>query len=162
MTKKIEYTLIILLACLVVFGIVLTSVMLANRNTVQDSIILKGDGVIQEELNIELGSMYPGESREYTVSLQNTTEKRYDIGISFAPGETVTLAEYVDLEIICGNTTLIKATLSEFLYGEEITFAMEAETETLVFRYSIPLNVGNEAQSAAAEFDITINARPGV
>lgn len=162
MTKKFEYVLIFFLAALVIAGIVLTTIILANRTTVRENIILSGDGVTQKELNVELGAMYPGESAEYTVDLRNTAEKRYNITLSFNPGKTVTLAEYIDLEISYGNTTLKNAFLSDFLYGEELTFVMETDTETLVFRYLMPLSVGNEAQSATAEFDIIIQAQPGV
>lgn len=164
MTKKLTYIAIIVFVVLAVAGIAIGSVVLSGQNSFEKNVTLSQDDVTQEELSVSLKGLYPGKSVEYTVRFGGGAAKKYDLELAFLPKGETSLSPYIDLEVELNGEIVSTQRLSEYFEGEAVRFVMDMKDEStsaLIFRYRMPLEVGNEAQNTKADFKIDIKVTPG-
>ena len=118
---------------------------------------LNRDGTSQKTLEITESDFVPGEERTYELKLVGS-EGAYDFTLSFRQKESGTLQNYLYVTVKAGDVQQ-KKSLRELLAGETLRFRSDADV--LVLTYSMPKEVGNEAQGAVASFDLTITAARG-
>ena len=161
--KKLVNILIISLAVLTIAGISIGIVVLNDQSGFEKDITLSENGTTKEELSVNLEGLYPGQSAEYTVHFGGKSADMYDLELSFTAGESTELAQYILLEIELNGESISSRNLNEYLGGEtaELPLRIDAGGEaTLVLRYSMPSEVGNEAQRLTADFTVDFTAVP--
>lgn len=160
MKKKLTYVLILSLTVLTAVGIVLGVQIQNNHNEFEKSITLTESGETKETLEINISGLYPGKRAEYTIRLGGNGS--FAVSLKFNSGNDVALAQYLNMEIELDGKLLDDGTLSEFLDGEALVFDCETNSKNpakLVIRYTMPLDVGNEAQKTVADFKIDLTAK---
>lgn len=159
MTKKLTYILIFALAAVVVAGITVGAIVLARQDNYDKDITLSEDGTVQEEMEFSLEGMYPGKSAEYSVHFGGVAGD-FELSLSFRADGDTGLAQYVDAVLELNGEKVAEGRLSELLGGEAVSLSLSGDESVLVIRYTMPLEVGNEAQELVADFAVEIEATP--
>ena len=112
-------------------------------------------------LNAEKLDLKPGESYCYSVVLACKEKGKYIITLSFEEVEKGGLESFVDVETSYGGT-VYTAKLEELLESDKsITFECEANAfrvPRIKIRYTMPADVGNEAQGKESLFNVSLTA----
>ena len=102
------------------------------------------------------------ESSEYIIRIEGTTG--YDLSLDFIEKpdtEKMTLKKYAYVKVIANEEILCDKLLSAAFESDEILLHIEPttgeKTEVSVIFY-LPINIGNEAEGAEADFDLLIKA----
>ena len=160
MTRKIILWVgIIFMSAMTLIGVVIIGV----SKTVQPE-----NGTV--EVNVENGKtttiefedlcLLPGEQSEYTVKLNRRSDKAYQLTLKFNQGEESGLAEYAYVRIERYGKVIYDELLKNAFAQEPMVLDIDLsqETQDLTVVYYLPLEVGNEAQKAVAEFSLQITA----
>lgn len=160
MIKKLSYVLIILFVLLIAAGIAIGSVLLNRNGGFSKEITLSGT-VVHEELGVSLDGMVPGKTVSYMVSFKGEISQTYDVSLVFTPAGDCTLADYIDVNVTLDGKQLNAGKLNAYLSGDAINLglsATEKDKSVLEITYTMPAEVGNEAQGASAAFNVEITA----
>lgn len=163
MTRKLAYALIIILSVIIVGGIVLGVFVLTSQDEFTKNITLGEDGSVSEEINVSLVGFYPGHSVEYTINFGSSAAFGYDASISFEADGDCSLAEYIVVDMTLNGQSLNDGTLKDFIDGQDTVFSLENLNDggaALVIKYTMPSEVGNEAQGTVANFNVVVTAQP--
>ena len=115
------------------------------------------NGVVTEKLEVNDLTLNPGSKTEYTVKLKCKLEGTYDLSLVFVETEQSPLKDFVNVTVEHKGEVLKTATLAELLSGTSIDLVCDlnsVEYTDLIVRFEMPLDVGNEAKGATADFDI--------
>lgn len=110
---------------------------------------LSQDGAATEDFRIT--NFLPGDSREKEYSV-NCPRQDGSLSVAFSAGEEDGLLPYVNVKLTAGETVLFDGAL-ENLIGEAKSCGVSGET-LVTITYSMPLDVGNEAQGAGLDVHI--------
>ncbi len=162
MIKRGTSRVLILALCIyALIGIVFFFYIRQAQSDFTEEITVEINGATTSVLKIGELNLKPGEDREYAVKLKSRADGEYKIGLNFAETTDGGLKGFIDTEITCGGETYTK-TLLELLSGEEeIAFIcpLKGDVATRIFiHYYMPIEVGNEAQGAVADFDVVLTA----
>ena len=116
----------------------------------------KPESIVFEDLN-----MAPGKSTEYTISLTNDVTGDCALSFSFEELEDSPLKQYVYATVEINGESVCDELLADLLDGHEITTDItlhRSEPTTVTVRYSMPVEIGNEAQNTTASFQINLTA----
>ena len=160
MKSKWSYVLIFSIIVVTLAGIVIGILLLNRQNKFVSDIELSESGVTQETFEVSLEDMYPGVGVDYTVNFSSEASRVYDIKVSFSSDGETGMAPFIDVTLSLGGQIVQESRLDELLGGEEFLLALDASagSSEVVFRYQMPLSVGNEAQNTAADFKVVIQA----
>ena len=106
-------------------------------------------------------SLIPGESYEYTLALKSDLAGDCSLSIDFKENSEGALKNYAYAKLEADGEIVCDALLSELLSGEPLildTHLSKKDTVTLKITYYMPIEVGNEAENAKADFDLVITA----
>ena len=125
-----------------------------------ESVTLRSEGQTTITHEIAELSLLPGTSQSYSVEMKCMAENTYAIKISFEETVDSPLRDFTFVEVSLNGTSLGKVLLDDLLEGK--TFDTECQLKAssaavLELCYTMPLEVGNEAERAAASFDVTIS-----
>lgn len=163
MTKKLVYGLIFSLIALTIAGIVIGIVVLNSQSSFSKEIELTQDGATQENLSINIEGVYPTKSVEYSVKFGSKATKSYDVELSFEQSGETDMAQYLELSIVLNGDTVESGNLQEYLSGKVVALDLamqKSEPAVLILRYTMPSEVGNEAQNLSVDFIVNITANP--
>ncbi len=153
--NKIKYILIIIsiistLACVGLF-ITINDINYLNKNTV-----INVNGETNLTLKAEINGLYPGKTEDYVVSFASDNENDYFITLNFKGSNDGKLKNFIKVEIKTENSVINK-TLLELLNGELISLGIGVKEITI--SYTMPIDVGNEAQGTSISFNVEIEAK---
>ena len=117
----------------------------------------EGETTITQEVT-EL-NLVPGTSQSYSVDMKCKAENKYAINVAFTETGDNSLRQFTFVEIYLNGGFVGKASLDELLKGKNFDTECKLYANTaaiLEFRYDMPLEVGNEAEGASANFDVTV------
>ncbi len=163
MTKKLIYILICVLVVFAVAGTSVLFVFFSDKNVFEKNITLSKDDTVSEVLSVSLDGFYPGKSVEYTVNFDGTLKGLFKITITFSRSGETSLSDYITVDIQSGNEIKASKTLTDFLNDDTTVFVIDtadADESKLIFRYTMPVDTGNEAQNTKADFDIDLWIKP--
>lgn len=163
MTRKLAYALTIIMTIVVICGIVLGVYLLKNRDDFTKNITL-GDKTVEEEIDVSLSGFYPGSSQAYSVKFGGASVEGYKVSLGFDEDGDCTLAQFIVLTITLNGEKVTEDKLDKFIGGEGCSFALSSSENggaELKLEYSMPEDVGNEAQGTVAEFVVTVTAEVG-
>lgn len=158
----------VMLLMLIAFCVALMTGMgiIYYTQTAKDSFVLgedvtlrpEGETTITQEV-AEL-SLTPGTSKSYSVEMKCKAENTYTVKILFTERGESALRDFTFVEVSLNGTSLGKMLLDELLKGKsfDTECKLQASSATVLeLCYSMPLEVGNEAERAVASFDVTIS-----
>lgn len=160
--KSLFYVLGILLSTAIIFGIVMVIVQFNANNKFTKSITLTGDGVTQSELGFSASGLKPADSREYTLQLNGDMAGTYSVKLEFSEEKDNGLGEFINVTCFYEDNSKDEFTLNELFDGKTIEFDCEIENNsTAIVRmvFTMPREVGNEAQGTDTDFSLTLTAK---
>lgn len=162
MTKKMLMNIsLIALSVMLLLGVSLTVYVLITGNDSRIIDVQISDGKT-ETVEFKSLNLLPGEEVVYTLALSGEKAEKYSVVLRFAPNDgSQTLAEYVYVRVEMGGKTACDTLLSNALLGDNIDLYADFSGNTnndITVTYYLPQSVGNEAQNAAASFELLICA----
>ncbi len=125
-----------------------------------DYITLTENGIENERLDTDFGTLLPGESGEYTLHFDCKDAGEYRFIFRYETENVSPLAKYVIVEIKNGEETKASGNLGELLAGKALvasyTFA-ESSTADITARYVMAEELGDDAQGASLDFDLRLS-----
>lgn len=162
MTKRRFMQILLTAACLLilvgaVLGVWVTSTD-GERNVI-DVRLRRGE---TETLRFEELSLIPGGSSEYVVALSRGGANSYRLNIAFKEiGSNNKLGSFARMRVEVNGEEICDQLLGTLIKSEGLSlpvdFAKSSEVE-LRFVCYLPLEIGNEAQNATADFEILLSA----
>ena len=147
-------------SALIIIGVLLTNWML---DTADDRDIIKvclEDG-ITEAVEFESLALVPGSSCEYFVVLKSENSKTYDLHLDFVETEEKTLKNFAYVKITAGEEVLYDELLATAFEGEGLNLPVDFNlgiNTVLRIVYYLPIETGNEAKNAEANFELKLTA----
>ncbi len=124
----------------------------------EKGITVSAEGVTTETLEVRDLTLNPTETREYEVNLTCPASGSFDISLVFEEVIDGGMKQFVDVTVSLGDTEVYRGRLSELIAsGTAVSFEGELLAEeplVLSVSYTMPRDVGNEAQGTYAEFDV--------
>ncbi len=160
--NRAAYAVVLILAVLTVSGVILGfSILKAHKNTdVQATIEIDGD--TRETLGVSLTGFYPGRKQEYTLNLVYNVKEEYETTLIFEKTDGGSLENYIKTEIEVAGEQIDSGLLETYLGGETVSFShrpASSKPVKVVIRYTMPLDVGNEAQKTSVDFNILFTTK---
>ncbi len=153
--SKLKYILIIISIILTLTGVVLLATMKDN-NELKENTVIEIDGATTKTLKAEIIGLYPGKTEEYVISFAGDNIKDYLITLDFNGDDDGVLKNYIEVEIKTNDSSINK-TLNELLEGDLISLGTGV-TE-IIISYTMPIEVGNEAQGESVVFYVKLDAK---
>lgn len=154
MRRKVGYILTLCAVATAFIGLLLwfnlkTDGVLSSKTT------LKIDSAATKTLTAEISGVSPGDSREYEINLAGDEASAYVVKLDFRKRGDGTLGKYLYVTVSTESVTVEKS-LEELFDDGQVELGKNAEKITI--RYSMPLDVGNEAQGANVFFYLDVIA----
>ena len=151
---------IIVIAVLILCGVILT-LLLMNDNGKGNVFDIGLDGNISP-IEFNRLKMVPGDSVEYKLAFKGRDAKEYNVKLSFADADPDgTLKNFIRVKILSGETELYDELMADAMDGRSLSLNVnfkKAENTELKLIYYMPLEVGNEAKLATADFRLNITS----
>ena len=164
MNSKKKIIVRILIACLsltIMSGVGIMSYFVFNSpsDDVITNLNLTANG--SKTVEFDCLSLIPGESREYTVILKSNVAGDYSLSIELNEESDGTLKSFAYAKIEADGEVICDALLAELFSGDPLVLnarLSKKDSVTLKITYYMPIEVGNEAENASADFDMVISA----
>lgn len=153
--NKLKYILIIISIIITLTGVVLLGAM-QNNNILKENTVIKLDGETSKTLKAEIKGLYPGKTEDYVISFTGDDAENYFISLDFNNGNDGNLKNYIEVEIATNDSTIEKS-LNELLEGDLVSLGSGVTEITI--SYTMPIDVGNEAQGESVVFYIELEAK---
>ncbi len=126
----------------------------------EGEITVEENGITETVIPIRDLVLTPGAEKDYDVNLYCRATGSYHVMIEYTEDVDGGMKHFVDTTVEFDGEVIYHGPLTE-LIDEGLTIEFDtilddAVPATLVFRYVMPLETGNEAQGAFSDFDITI------
>ena len=157
---KLKIILPIAAVVLLLFGVVLMALTLASPNSSFIKEVTLNDDGVEQELEMSANGLIPGDSREYTLNLKGQSTGDYLLNFEFVELNDGALKNFVKVTLQCGDKS-DTYNLSDLLGGQVATLKIKTiakQTTVVKVIYSIPSEVGNEAQNATVDFTVNLSA----
>ncbi len=164
MKKRISYLLIMMLVVVTEIGL---SVGVWNYTSKQSlsketTIVLNKQEQSVSEMAVNLTGICPGESVSYEICLKAKDGDTFNVEIDFEKTGEDSLAKFIDVTIMLGETEVGTAKLDEYLKGKRVTFEAQfngEQTLNVEIVYDMKPEVGDEAQNTIANFKVSLTAK---
>ena len=147
---------------LIVVGVVLMTWMLTTEDERSVIEVQLFDGRSStEEIKFEGLALVPGEECEYEIVLKSESDDSYNVGFDFVETAESPLKNFARVKILLNDTVVRDELLDTAFTGEDLVLPVEFAQEkiiTLKVVYYLPLEVGNEAKNAGAQFKLVLTA----
>ena len=156
---KKKYILGIVLIAAIIFGIILLIVQCSSDKDFVKNVTLSENGVTREELEFSAANLKPGDSRDYILNLKCKTDGKYAIGLAFSEEKDGGLRNYVTVTITYEDFS-VAYTLDELFKGRivELDCNISSDPAQIHVIFTMPSEVGNEAQGAETDFIVILTA----
>lgn len=160
MVKNLSRIMMLLVSVLLIGGAVLL-IWLTETEDERNVMRVNLNSEETKAIHFEDLSMIPGESCEYSISMQGDRAKTYNVHLDFAETEEKTLMNFARVTIMVNGETVCDELLATAFERDDIGFSVKFEEEKTIdlnVTFYLPLEVGNEAKNAEALFDLLITA----
>ncbi|MBR2466749.1 MAG: hypothetical protein IKB38_07480 [Clostridia bacterium] len=151
---------LVVASVLIVFGVVLTAWSWATRDE-RNVIEVRLRDRETQTVKFENLCLLPGEECEYTLKLEPDGIEQCDLKIDFIETKERTLKNFAYVRIEADGTVIFDDLMARAFDGEPIILPVDFDSgknAELTVTYYLPLDVGNEAQSAEAIFELQLTA----
>ncbi len=152
-------TVIVVIVTLVVIAI--ETWKYAQEIYLSNILVVRIDGEEQVTDDIQLDGFVPGESKDYTLKLYAGGGHKFDITMELKEGDVDTLSPFIDMEVLINGDVIESGKLSEYFDGKKICFTADfsdSQWFEIDIKYSMGIEVGDEAQNTESEFKIHITS----
>ncbi len=153
--NKLKFILIIISIILTLTGVVLFTT-IHDNNELKENTVIEIDGATTKTLKAKIDRLYPGKTEDYVISFTGDNIKDYLITLDFNGDNDGTLKNFIEVKIKT-NESSINKTLNELLEGDLISLGTGVTEITI--SYTMPIEVGNEAQGVSVVFYIELEAK---
>ena len=160
MRHKAINIMLIAVSIFVLVGSSVTAYLLTQSEESQTLTLDLHDGM-REELSFEDLCMVPGEEVGYDIRLEPEISGDYELSFEFTPGKETALAPFLFARVELGGERITELPITELFLSEPLTVTAETESGNpllLKIVYTMPSDVGNEAQAATLDFVLEITA----
>ena len=159
MKSKFMLVNLIVIIILIIIGIILMLNMCTptGRNVID--IDVEGDEVY--DLKFENLCLIPGDSSEYKVILRSSEKAKYRMSFAFDELEEGNLKLFARVKMEMGDEVIYDELLSTAFEDGAVDFTVDLtkkKSDNVIITYYMPLEVGNEAKSAEASFELHVTA----
>ena len=149
-------------SALILVGVALMSWMLATEEE-RSVIEVKLESGKTQSVEFKAFSLVPGEQKEYKVSLESGSVKKYDLSLEFieTKEKSPNLKDFARVKVISNDTVICDELLAEAFEKENVTLHVDvaaSQNTELTVVYYLPIDVGNEAKNTEAEFELLLTA----
>ena len=146
---------------IVILGVSLLTWVLVTEEE-QNVIDVKLSGGESQTVTFESLTLVPGEACEYVVDFEKSGMDTYDLRMDFIEKQKgKTLKNFARVKILAGEELICDKLLAEAFEDESlvvpVVFSEKKNTELRIVYY-MPIEVGNEAKNAEAEFELLFTA----
>ena len=131
------------------------------HDSFEEDIKIDQDGVLESTLAVRNLHLIPAQSREYKVNLVCKASGGYFVSLDYVEDKDGGMKEFVVVTVSCNGKLIYNGSLKTLLDTDLVLeFEEELYSDTpavIVFNYSMPYEIGNEAQGTYADFDIKLN-----
>ena len=159
-------------SALIIVGVIILNALRGRDNT-RDVVgvdLKNGEAQIVEvedldgtkTMTFENLSLVPGDSCECVIKLTADASEKYDLKLDFVDLDAEkTLKDFVRVKIEAGSETVYDGLLASAIQKEDMTVSVDSKSKKnteLKLTYYMPLEVGNEAKNAEADFELKLTA----
>ncbi len=160
--KKSIGVLLVSFAALILAGLILFVVVTSRQNEFSKSIRLQANGTTEEKMEITGLNFKPGDNREYELTYSCTDGGKYDLTFVFKTTKAGGMEPFISVELENGDrkvTVPLKDVLEDERGIETTLYFEKKKKESVYLRFSMPIEVGNEAQGTTADFQVIMTAK---
>lgn len=158
MNKKTVFIIISALLMLGLMASMLVMFVMKAHENFPKNIKVRENGVTEDVFTIRDLQLCPNQSKEYEVDLVCDASGDYNITMTYEELQQGTMKHYVDVVVKANGETVYTGKLSTLIDNKEIISfdgtLLAKEPLILTVTYTMPYEVGNEAQGTSADFDI--------
>ncbi len=113
---------------------------------------------ISETVSINGLALVPGDEREYSFQLKCRDSGEYQVGLQMVEKIDGGLKEFINVTVELDGTVVLRGKLSDIMGTSSVVLENHKfgrDSVELVITYEMPIDVGNEAMGAYADFDMT-------
>ena len=159
MKKRSINMLIVGLLLLGLFAVVLIVFIEDTHDKFEENITVMRDGVTEEVISVENLRLVPTQKTEYTVNLVCAASGDFHVSLDFAEKTDGGMRDFVEVLIKYGDTVAYSGGLSALLLDKVVEFDGTLYSDKplpITINYSMPHEVGNEAQGTYEDFIICL------
>lgn len=159
--SKLMRSVLIIGSILIIVGVALMMWLLATEDERNNVIKISLDAGDSKPIEFEALCLLPGDECEYEVELIKGTTSTFYIDFNFVETGEGTLKDYARVKVISAGNTLYDALLADAIDRENILFPVDFDKDqNTKFKvvYYLPIDVGNEAKNAEANFELILTA----
>ena len=159
-------------SALIIIGVIILNALLGKEGTSdvgsvdlengETQIVVVEDISGTKTMTFENLSLVPGDSCECVIKLTADASKKYDLKLDFVDLDAEkTLKDFVRVKIEAGEVTVYDGLLALAIQKDDITVSVDGKSNKnteLKLTYYMPLEVGNEAKNAEADFELKLTA----
>lgn len=160
MKKRSIYILIASLLMLGIMAVMLIVFLGKAKEDFPDSITVSENGVTESVMTVRDLKLNPTESKEYSINLVCEASGSYYVTLDYEEKADGGMKPFVDVTVKLDGQVIYEGQLLSLLDGDEL-IGFEAELHRknpvkISVVYTMPYEVGNEAQGTYSDFDIII------
>ena len=153
-------TLIVVGSLLIITGIVIIALMTSTSDN-PGIVNVDMDNSKPQAVEFNNFDLVPGSSCEYEIKFNGSRFKQYTVALEFVEKENKSLKDYLRVKIISGDKeiydNLLANAFSDIPLALSVDFDKGLNTD-LKLVYYLPIEVGNEAKNADADFELLFKA----
>ena len=132
-----------------------------ERNNIEISSEADLSGGKTEVIEFNSLRLVPGSECEYEIKLKNDNAKQYDLILDFVEKEEKNLKNFARVKVISGTEVICDELLADAFEQDTIVLPIDftkSKNTKIKVVYYLPIEVGNEAKKAEAEFELRLTA----
>ena len=130
------------------------------RSEFTNSVKIDGSGYAEKEIEVRNLQLHPNESKSYSIEVAPEFGGDYEISINYQEIKDGGLKEFETVSFSVDGKQVQSSSLKSLLDGKSSIVILQNFSEDkplkLTVTYIMPYEVGNEAQGAYADFDVTL------
>ena len=160
MKKHIFLIMSIALFTLAIFALTFNFFILDAQGSLEEQINIRSDATVNETIKVKELKLVPTESKEYEILFAYDITGNFKVSLDYFEKHDGGLKEYVLVNVSRDGEELYAGTLKELL-DENVLIEFEEEIDnehpvSIKIVYTMPREVGNEAQGSFATFNIKV------
>ena len=153
----------LVLSLLIILSIIFIGHAIANSGYAENDIIYVKveEEITKKEVVFKKLSLSPGDSCQYTLLFEREEVTGYDVTFKFEETKEMDFKNYVHVKMEANGTVFYDKLLAEAFEDEEVHLRVDpAKTGSgdIHIIYYLPMDIGNEAQSAKSTFKLLVTA----
>lgn len=160
MKNRSFYILITAMVLLSIMAFILIAYIFRADQKFEGSIMVKENGITETLIPVRDLVLSPGVEKDYDVKLICDATGTYDVYLNFVEVEDGGMKEFVLVAVELDGKQVYEGSLTE-LIDEGVTIETVCELKSndpvdVTFKYTMPLDTGNEAQGTFSTFDVHV------